>query len=459
MGFDDHPYSEERDEAGAFRPGYAQLFKALQGVDLSRLSADVNDHLASAGVNFGTEPFIVDPVPRLIDGAEWEPLVDGLVQRAHALNRFLIDAYREQRIVEAGLVPADVLHEAVGFEPDLEHRLPDTAYPAAIIGFDVVRAPDGEFLVLEDNLRTPSGFEYALAARRALAEALPAGFPKPRPTDPITYELLDSTLRAAAPPGVADPSMVVLTDGPHNVAYCEHSRAAAELNVPLVTLDQLEADGERLRARLGDGAVRDVDVVYRRSNEDRVRDEHGQITEVAQVLVPPWLAGNLGLVNAFGNGLADDKLIHAHVEDFIRFYLKAEPLVRSVPTYGFVGDDDEPPSKDRFRGHVVKPRHGHGGKGVVIGSRTPDHELEELATEVARDPGSYISQPTVSLSRHPTVIEGELEPRHIDLRAFAFCGEQVRLMPGGLSRVALEKDKLVVNSSQAGGGKDTWIVG
>jgi uncharacterized circularly permuted ATP-grasp superfamily protein len=459
MGFDARPFSEERDEAGAFRPGYAQLFKALDGVDLSQLSAEVNRRLASWEVRFGEEPFVVDPVPRLIDGAEWEPLCLGLAQRAAAINRFLHDAYAEQRIVDAGLIPSDVLHEAVGFEPDLVGRLPGAAHPAAIIGFDVVRGPDGRFLVLEDNLRTPSGFEYALAARRALTEVLPAGCPEPRPVDPMTYELLDGVLRSTAPDGVADPSMILLTDGPENVAYREHSRAAAEIDVPLVTLDQLVADGDRLRVRLVNGVERHVDVVYRRSDEDRVRDDHGRVAKVAEALVPAWLAGNLGLVNAFGNGVADDKLVHAHVEEFIRFYLGEEPSVRSVPTYGFVGEDDHPPTKERFRSQVVKPRHGHGGKGVIIGSRTADHELDQLASEVASDPGGYISQPTVALSRHPTVIEGELEPRHIDLRAFAFCGDEVRLMPGGLSRVALEKDKLVVNSSQSGGGKDTWIIG
>jgi uncharacterized circularly permuted ATP-grasp superfamily protein len=457
MGFDGRPFSEERDETGAYRPGYAQLFAALDGVDLSRLRAEVNDRLASWGVTFGDDPFVVDPVPRVIDAAEWEPLAAGLAQRATALNHFLLDAYTDQRIVKAGIVSSEVLQEAVGHEPDLVGRLPRFTQPAAIIGFDVVRDPDGRFLVLEDNLRTPSGFEYALAARRALTEALPAGCPEPQPVDPITYELLDEALRAAAPPGVTDPSMVVLTDGPGNVAHREHARAAAELDIPLVTLDQLVPDGDRLCVRLGDGVERRIDVVYRRSNEDRVRDQHGRITAVAQALVPPWLAGDLGLVNAFGNGLADDKLVHGHVEDFVRFYLGEEPLVRSVPTSGFTGDDQEPPFRERLRTEVVKPRHGHGGKGVVIGPRAADHELDQLAGEVARDPGSYISQPTVALSRHPTVIEGELEPRHIDLRAFAFCGDRVRLMPGGLSRVALEKDKLVVNSSQDGGGKDTWI--
>ncbi len=376
-----------------------------------------------------------------------------------ALNQFLLDAYGEQRIVEAGLVPSDVLHEAVGFEFELEGRLPAIASPAAIIGFDVVRAPDGQFLVLEDNLRTPSGFEYALAARRALTETLPAGCPVPRPIDPITYELLEAALRAAAPPGGAEPSIVVLTDGPENVAYREHARAAEELDVPLVTLDQLVTDGDRLLVRLPGGGERRVDVLYRRCDEDRVRDEHGGLTEVAQAVLPPWLAGNMGLVNAFGNGVADDKLLHSHVEDFIRFYLHEEPSVRSVPTHRFSEDLDKPPHREHLRGDVIKPRHGHGGKGVIIGPRAADHELDQLAGEVHRDPGSYIRQPTVALSRHPTVIEGELEPRHIDLRAFAFCGDEVQLMPGGLSRVALEKDKLVVNSSQAGGGKDTWIIG
>lgn len=457
MAFDGEPFREEG-EVGALRPGYAELFGALEGVDLAELTARVNRHLAERDVTFGNSPFIIDPIPRLITSAEWEQLTHGLGQRARALNHFLLDAYGAQRIVEAGIVSGEAIREAEGFEPDLLGRLPSGSPPAAIVGFDVVREPSGRFLVLEDNVRTPSGFEYALAARAALTEHFPTGCPVPRATDPITGELLTSVMQAAVPDGRSHPAIVMLTDGRSNVAYSEHSRAAARIGVPLVTLDQLEPSGDELYAKLEGGETRRVDALYRRCDEDRVRDERGELTEVARAVLGPWLSGNLGLVNAFGNGLADDKLVHGHVDDFIRFYLGQEPDVPSVPTYDFQRPAGERETKDRLREHVVKPRHGHGGTGVVIGPQATGAEIDELAGEVARRPQSYISQPTISLSSHPTVIEDHLEPRHVDLRVFAFSGAQIEFMPGGLSRVALEKDKLIVNSSQSGGGKDTWIL-
>ncbi|HEY4827896.1 MAG TPA: circularly permuted type 2 ATP-grasp protein [Solirubrobacteraceae bacterium] len=457
MAFDDQPFQEEG-EAGAPRPGYAQLLGALAGVDLADLRGRVNRHLAEREVTFGTRPFVVDPIPRLITPGEWEELAAGLAQRADALNRFLLDAYGERRIVEAGVVSGEAIQEAEGFEPDLLGRLPAGSPPAAIVGFDVVREPSGRFLVLEDNVRTPSGFEYALAARAALTANLPPGCPVPRPVEPITGELLLAVIKAAAPDGRDDPSIVILTDGPSNVAFSEHSRAAARIGVPLVTLDQLAPSEDELYLELDGGQRRRVDVLYRRCDEDRVRDEHGELTEVARAVLRPWLTGNLGLVNAFGNGVADDKLIHGHVDDFIRFYLGQEPIVRSVPTYDFPRPSGEVETVQRLREHVVKPRHGHGGAGVVIGPQATDRELDELAGEVNRRPQSYISQPKISLSSHPTVIDDRIEPRHVDLRVFAFCTAQITLMPGGLSRVALEKDKLIVNSSQSGGGKDTWVL-
>jgi uncharacterized circularly permuted ATP-grasp superfamily protein len=464
MGSDEPPaftdgFDEGRDEHGEPRPGYRELLAALDGVDLDELSAAVAGHLEHRGVEFAGRPFVVDPVPRLIAAAEWDPLAAGLAQRTRALNRFLLDAYGEQRIVEAGIVSAATITEAEGFEPDLVERLPSHEWPAAIIGFDVVRDRDGEFLVLEDNVRTPSGLSYALAARLALTATLPAGCPEPRPIDPVMFELLVEVLRGAAPAGVGDPFIVVLTDGPDNVAYFEHAETAERIGAPLLTPAELVLDGERLRAQLPEGTTRVVDVVYRRTDEDRARDEHGELTEVASRLLPAWLSGHIGLVNAFGNGLADDKLVHSHVEDFIRFYLKEEPLVRSVPTQALDSPVEQRRTISRLRELVVKPRHGHGGTGVVIGPHAKTEDLARLAQELESYPERYVSQPTVALSRHPTVIDGRLEPRHVDLRPFAFAGDRVELLPGGLSRVAFDAGALVVNSSQNGGGKDTWVVG
>jgi uncharacterized circularly permuted ATP-grasp superfamily protein len=453
------PFDEDRDRDGAPRAGYEQALAALDGVDLGELARAVARHLAEAGVTFGTEPFVVDPVPRLIAAAEWERVERGLVQRTHALNHFLIDAYGERRIVGAGLVPEGVLDGAEGYEPDLAGRLPPGRAPAAIVGFDIVRDPGGEFVVLEDNLRTPSGISYLTAARAALAATLPPGLPAPRPVDPAVYELLGAALRAAAPPGrAAEAEIVVLSDGPDNVAFYEHSCIAERIGAPLLTPAELQADGDGLSFRGPDGTRRAIDVVYRRTDEDRLRDEHGEMTGVAQLLLPAWLSGRIGLVNAFGNGVADDKLVHSHVEDFVRFYLGEEPLIRSVPTLSLDSPEGSRDAIGRLRELVIKPRHGHGGSGVVIGSHADEAELERTRDELERHPERYIAQPIVPLSRHPTVIDGRLEPRHVDLRPFAFFGQEVRLSPGGLSRVALDAGEMVVNSSQNGGGKDTWVL-
>jgi uncharacterized circularly permuted ATP-grasp superfamily protein len=454
-------FGEQCEADGRLRPGYERLLGALAELDLGALAESVANRLEQRGVRFGDGTFVSDPVPRLFAAAEWDALAAGLAQRTKALNRFLLDAYGAREIIGAGLIPREAIDRADGFEPDLLGRLPPHPAPAAIIGFDVVREPGGELLVLEDNVRTPSGFSYALAVREALMALLRVPGVEPRPIDPVTYELLAGVMSAAAPAGVENPSVVVLTDGPDNVAYYEHAQAAQRLDARLAVLDDLIADGERLSVRARDGRTQVVDVVYRRTNEDRVRDQHGEITPVAARLLPAWLNGNLGLVNGFGNGVADDKLVHSHVEDFIGFYLGEEPLVRSVPTRAPHTRADGEAILRGIGQLVIKPRHGHGGEGVVIGGAAEAAELAELTHALTEHPERYISQPIVSLSRHPTVIDGRLEPRHVDLRPFAFAGgaDEVTLMPGGLSRVALKANALVVNSSQDGGGKDTWVLG
>jgi uncharacterized circularly permuted ATP-grasp superfamily protein len=263
-------------------------------------------------------------------------------------------------------------------------------------------------------------------------------------------------MRAAAPSGVTEPSTVVLTDGPQNIAYYEHARAAEALGAALATPDELVLEGSRLLITRPSGAVEGVDVVYRRTNEDRVRDDHGELTDVAVKLLEPWLNGTIGLVNAFGNGVADDKLVHSHVEDFVGFYLAEEPLIRSVPTTPVEANQEE--IVEQLDELVIKPRHSHGGIGVVIGPHADEDDLEQMARDLRQDPAGYIAQPTVTLSVHPTVIGDRLEPRHVDLRPFSFAAEDIELMPGGLSRVAFAEGALVVNSSQNGGGKDTWVL-
>jgi uncharacterized circularly permuted ATP-grasp superfamily protein len=453
------PYDEHRDPDGRVRPDYERLLAGLEGVDLEELYQRVIQRLADDNARFGDEPFVVDIIPRLLSGAEWEPLARGLEQRTRALNAFLSDAYGERRIVDAGIVAAKSIDGAEGYEPDLAGRLPAVSPPAPIIGFDLVRDPDGTFLVLEDNLRTPSGIAYLTAARNALTAVLPATIPRPRSIDPDIYGLLRTALVRAAPPGAErDPQLLVLTDGPSNNAYYEHQRLAAAIGAPIATLEQLHTDGERLLLSTDDSGDRQVDVVYRRTDVDWIRDEHGELTPVAQTLMPAWLAGNLGLVNAFGNGVADDKLVHAHVEDFVRFYLGEEPLVRSVPTTALDSAESGADAIERLHELVVKPRHGHGGTGVTIGSQADEAALREARGELERHPERYIVQPIVPLSQHPTVIDGELVPRHVDLRPFAFYGDEVALAPGGLSRVSFDEGEMIVNSSRNGGGKDTWVL-
>ena len=451
-------YDEARDASGRPRPGYGETLAALAGTDLEQLRDAVARALEERGVSFGAEPFVVDPVPRLICAGEWEPLAAGLAQRARALNALLCDVYSEQRVVQAGVIPPDAISNAEGYEPELVGRTPRHPFPAGVIGFDVVRDPHGDFLVLEDNLRTPSGYAYAVAARAALAALLPAGLPRPRPVDPVAYDLLRRAIGAAAPAGRVQPSVIVLTDGPEDSAYFEHAQAAERLGARLATVDDLARAGDRLTVRAADGYAQPVDVVYRRTTGDLLHGEDGELTAVAQMLLEPWLSGEIGLVNAYGNGLGDDKFIHGYVEDCIRFYLGEEPLVRSVPTHTVDEHGAERLGPDDLRRLVTKPRSGYGGEGVMIGAHADEADLEQRADELEAHPERYISQPIVPLSRHPTVIDGRLEPRHVDLRAFAFCDEDVTVLPGGLTRVALDAGALVVNSSQDGGGKDTWVI-
>jgi uncharacterized circularly permuted ATP-grasp superfamily protein len=453
------PYEEDCDGAGEPRPIYAALLDALKRVDLDELVDAVRGHLRDHGVTFGGQPFIVDPIPRLIPADEWETLDAGLRQRARALNAFLADAYGERRIVEAGILNAATIDGAEGYESQLAGRVPSGSAAAAIIGFDLVRAPDGRFLVLEDNLRTPSGIAYLVAAREAVQTALPPSVREPRPVAPAILELLGDTLRAAVPDAAPErPMIIIVSDGPDNVAFYEHRTLADALGIPLVTPARLHRAGDRLRAMLPDGSEADVDVVYRRTDEDRAFKSDGTPTAIGELLCEPWLAGTLGLVNHFGNGVADDKLVHGHVEDFIGFYLDEEPLVRSVPTTSLADPAAVDDASKRLRELVIKPRHGHGGVGVTIGALASAQDLENARATLRAHPEQYICQPLVPLSRHPTVIDGRLQPRHVDLRPFCFVGSEPRLAPGGLSRVSFDEGEMVVNSSRNGGGKDTWVL-
>jgi uncharacterized circularly permuted ATP-grasp superfamily protein len=425
----------------------------MLGPDLAALAASVRDALEDRGVSFrsagGAAEFHVCPVPRILGAAEWAALEAGLSQRVRALDAFVADTYGPQRAVHDGVVPARLIETSEGYEPALRGVTPPGGTWVGIAGLDLVRDASGEFLVLEDNLRTPSGFAYAVEARRAMLarldvpdELLPrslAGLP----------ELLRDTLRGAAPPDCEDPYAVVLTDGPENSAAYEHAWAAEQIGIPLVEPGDLELRGDVLRH---DG--RAVDVVYRRTNADAVD------TEVGRLLVPPQRAGTLGIVNAFGTGVADDKLVHAYVEDLVRYHLGEEPLLRSVPTLDLCRPEHLERALDEIDSLVVKPRTGHGGVGVVVCAHAEREDVERLLGELRARPGEFIAQPRVEISLHPTVIDGVLQPRHVDLRPFVFMHGpgQAAVMPGGLTRVAFGDGAMVVNSTQNGGAKDTWVL-
>jgi uncharacterized circularly permuted ATP-grasp superfamily protein len=429
----------------------AAALEALGDADLGALAGELREGLARDGIDFrsenGSTQFELDLVPRVIGGREWAMLEAGLAQRLRALNAFLADAYGPRRAVADGVLPARVIETAEGFEPQMTGVRPPGDAWAGIAGLDLVRGEDGEFRVLEDNLTTPSGFAYAVAAREAvLARLTPPRGREPLPLDGVAG-MLGATLRAAAPEG-GDPAIVVLTDGPDNSAYWEHAWVAEALSVPLVQPGDLELRGDRL---LHDG--RRVDVVYRRTNADRVD------TEVGALLVPPLRAGTLGVVNAFGTMVADDKLAHAYVEDLVRYFCGGEPLLRSVETLDLGRPEQLERALDELERLVVKPRAGSGGDGVVICRDADPGELDELRRRLAAAPEDFVAQPLVEISLHPTVIDGALRPRRVDLRPFVFLrASTVEVMPGGLTRVALEEGARVVNSTKNGGAKDTWVV-
>ena len=444
-------YDEALDPDGALRADGGAGLEALGSADLEELASGVRSALASRGVDFrsaiGSSAFPVDPVPRVLGAAEWDTLEVGLAQRVRALNAFVADVYGPRRAVAEGVVPTRVIETAESYEPAMQGLCPPGGIWVGIAGLDLVRDASGELLVLEDNVRTPSGFAYAVEARRAVLPLLDPAGDGPRPLDGVP-DLLAATMAAAAP-GPEDPYVVVLTDGPGNSAAFEHAWAAEALGVPLVEPGDLELRGDHLRHR-----GRTVDVVYRRTDADVVD------TTVGALLTPPARAGTLGIVNAFGTGVADDKLTHAYVEDMVRFFLGEEPLLHSVETFDLGRPHTLERALDRFDELVIKPRVGHGGHGVVVCAHAERADVERLREAVRAAPGDYIAQRLVEISLHPTVIDGALRPRHVDLRPFVFMrgGKDAAVMPGGLTRVAFGEGAMVVNSTQNGGAKDTWVL-
>lgn len=436
MGYDSYPMAP-----------YQEATPAELG-DVERLRDAACARVERAGLldrpGHGRTTFPLDPVPRVLTADEWDVLKGGLAQRVKALCAFVADAYGPRRIVQAGILPARVIETADHYEPQMRGIEPPGGQWIGIAGLDLVRDPAGEFLVLEDNLMTPSGFGYATAARDAVAGALGPGDERPRDYDEVP-RLLAEALRA----GAAGDHVVVLTEGPENGAYWEHRWAAEAIGAPLVTPDELRGDGDRLLH--GD---RQVGCIYRRTDADTLH------TGVGGLLAPAVRAGTVGVVNAFGAGVGDDKLTHAYVEDMIRFYLGEEPLVRSVKTPDLARRDHLEQALDRFGELVVKPRSGSGGRDVTVCPLAERAEVDALREAVRAAPEQWVAQPVVELSTHATLIDRELAPRHVDLRPFVFMHgpDHPRVMPGGLTRFAADEGALIVNSTRNGGFKDTWVL-
>ncbi len=413
----------------------------------------------------GTERLIpFDLIPRIIPASEWATMEKGLIQRVSALNKFLHDVYHEQEILQAGIIPAEQILNNAQFRKEMMGvYVPHRIY-SHIAGVDIVRAPnaqgEGEYYVLEDNLRVPSGVSYMLEDRKMMMRLFPDLFSSHRVAPVMHYpDLLLETLRASAQPGAPDPTVVVLTPGMYNSAYFEHAFLAQQMGIELVEGQDLFVKDKYVYMRTTRGPTR-VDVMYRRVDDDFLDPSVFRPTSTlgCEGLVGAYAAGNVSICNAIGTGVADDKSIYPYVPKMIEFYLGEKPILNNVPTYMCRNKDDLGYTLANLKDLVVKEVHGAGGYGMLVGPASTKAEIEEFRKAVEANPAGYIAQPTLSLSSCPTFVESGVAPRHIDLRPFVLSGKDVQMVPGGLTRVALKEGSLVVNSSQGGGTKDTWIL-
>jgi len=455
--------------SGAIRPqyqGFADWLQAQTPQHLAAKRAEADLLFHKVGITFavygdeaGAERLIpFDTVPRIVPADEWVTLQRGLAQRVTALNRFLHDIYHGHEIVKAGLIPAEQVFANAQYQPAMQGLdLPHGIY-AHITGVDLIRHADGHYYVLEDNLRVPSGVSYMLENRKMMMRLFPELFDRYAVAPVAHYPtLLLDTLRQSAT--VPDPTVVVLTPGPANSAYFEHAFLAQQMGVELVEGQDLFVKGGYLYMRTTVGPKR-VDVIYRRIDDaflDPLAFRSDSMLGVPGLL-SVYKLGHLVLANAIGTGVADDKSIYPYVPDMVRFYLGEEPILRNVPTWQCRKPDDCAHVLANLKELVVKEVHGAGGYGMLVGPAATAQEIADFAERIKADPGNYIAQPTLALSSCPTFVESGIAPRHIDLRPFVLSGREVRMVAGGLTRVALKAGSLVVNSSQGGGTKDTWIL-
>jgi uncharacterized circularly permuted ATP-grasp superfamily protein len=405
--------------------------------------------------------FPFDIIPRIIDASEWQWLETALKQRIRALNHFLNDIYGQQQIIQDGKIPIDIIESASGFLKPCMGIQPPAGVWCHITGTDLVRDKDGRWFVLEDNLRVPSGISYVLENRRVMKSTFPEIFQTMaiQPVDDYPSHLLE-TLLNLAPPQLPNPTVVVLTPGIYNSAYFEHSFLAQQMGVELVEGRDLLVEDGYLKMRTTKGLQR-VDVVYRRLDDDFLDPQVFRADSFLGVpdLMEVYRQGKVALANAPGTGVADDKVIYAYVPEMIRYYLDEEPLLANVPTYLCWREQDRQYVLEHLSELVVKAANEAGGYGMLMGPSSTQAERSQFADKIRSNPRNYIAQPVLSLSRVPTLVDGAIEGRHVDLRPYILNrGDEIYVHPGGLTRVALRKGSLVVNSSQGGGSKDTWVL-
>ncbi|MCA9036545.1 MAG: circularly permuted type 2 ATP-grasp protein [Planctomycetaceae bacterium] len=464
-------YDEIISEAGSPRSGSEILVSRINDLPLSELKfrqEAIDRALLRMGITFtvygdehGTEKiFPFDIIPRVVQAFEWAHIEAGLRQRIKALNLFLDDIYHSQNIVNEGIVPRSMLEKAKSFRPQCIGLNPPKGIWCHITGTDLVRHSDGAIYVLEDNLRCPSGVSYVLQNRSVMKRSFPHIFADSRVRPVIDYpSRLYNTLSWLSPEDTPDPTIVVLTPGIYNSAYYEHSFLAQQMGVELVEGQDLVVHDDRVFMRTTEGFQR-VHVIYRRIDDDFMDPEAFRKDSMLGVpgLMRAYRKGNVALANAPGTGVADDKVIYAYVPEMIRYYLGEEPVLPNVPTYVCEREDDRRYVLEHLPELVVKAANEAGGYGMLVGPHSTEAEQRKFAELIKADPRNYIAQPTLALSRVPTLVGDHFEGRHVDLRPYILYGESVWVLPGGLTRVALKKGSLVVNSSQGGGSKDTWVI-
>jgi uncharacterized circularly permuted ATP-grasp superfamily protein len=466
-------FDEMRGSGDAVRPAYAELSHWL-----SEIAPDVLDYrrreaehfFRRIGITFAVYgdaeaqerliPF--DVIPRILAGSEWQTLQRGLEQRVKAINAYIKDVYGRREILKAGIVPEDLVYQNPVFRPEMNgQKVPHDIY-VHVAGIDIIRTDADDFYVLEDNARTPSGVSYMLENREIMLRLFPELFSRYRvaPVENYPDELL-ATLKSIAPPTAsAEPTVVLLTPGVYNSAYYEHSFLADKLGVELVEGRDLVVKSDIVYMRTTQGLKR-VDVIYRRIDDDFLDPLVFRPDSALGVpgLMSAYHAGSVTLANAVGTGVADDKAVYSYMPDIVRFYLGEEPLLKNVPTWRCREPEHLSYVLDNIEDLVVKEVHGSGGYGMLIGPKADKVAISAFRAKLKSDPKNFIAQPTLALSTCPTCVEEGIAPRHVDLRPFVLSGrDRIRIVPGGLTRVALKKGSLVVNSSQGGGTKDTWVL-